>query len=101
MKIEGKTSPDDLFVLLYQDTSNITSCTSGMNQSEGTSPCDDVLLIPIDTTQLFQFIKISTPNYLQLCEVQIFAGKYYDQVVVSLLCLCFLRFNKNKNCTDI
>jgi len=76
MKIEGKTDPDDIFVLLYQDTSNITSCTAGMNKSEGTSPCDDVLLLPITNTRLFQFIKISVANFLQLCEVQIFAGKH-------------------------
>lgn len=60
--------------LLYQDGSSISNCT-GMYGTEGTSPCDDVLLIPINNTQLFQYIKISVANYLQLCEVQIFAGK--------------------------
>ena len=75
MKIEGRTRSEDTFVLLYQDTSTITACTEGMYGDEGTSPCDDVLLIPISNTILFQFIKISVANYLELCEVQIFAGK--------------------------
>ena len=78
MEIDGNTMSSDGFVLLYRDTSNITSCP--MYGMEGTSPCDDVLLIPIISTQLFQFIKISVANYLQLCEVQIFAGKRYSFV---------------------
>ena len=75
MKIEGRTRSADNFVLLYQDPSNITACTESMYGNEGTSPCDDVLLIPMSNTILFQFIKISVAHYLQLCEVQIFAGK--------------------------
>jgi len=74
MKIEGRTRSADNFVLLYQDPSNITACNESMYGTEGTSPCYDVLLIPISNTILFQFIKISVANYLQLCEVQIFAG---------------------------
>ena len=75
MQIEGKTKSADNLVLLYQDASNITACTESMYGDEGTSPCDDVLLIPMSNTTLFQFIKISVAHYLQLCEVQIFAGK--------------------------
>jgi len=71
--------------VLYQDKSNITACTKIVYGAEGRSPCDDALLIPISNTILFQFIKISVANYLQLCEVQIFAGKcqFYK-------CACFI-----------
>ena len=55
-----------------------------MYGTEGKSPCDDVLLLPIMNTQLFQYIKISTANYLQLCEVQIFAGKQNALCLFSL-----------------
>jgi len=75
MWIAGKTNLDGGFVLLYTDTSNITKCTSSMSGTNGTSPCDDVLVIPINNMHLLQFIKISVANYLQLCEVQVFAGK--------------------------
>ena len=75
MQIQGRTNTKDNFVLMYKDASNIAACNESMYGTEGTSPCDDVLLIPIRNTILFQFIKISVANYLQLCEVQIFAGK--------------------------
>jgi len=74
MWIDGKTNLQDNFEVLYQDGSSILDC-SGIYGTEGTSPCDDVLIIPISNTQLSQYIRIAVANYLQLCEVQIFAGK--------------------------
>ena len=67
--------------------SNTAACNESMYGTEGTSPCDDVLLIPINNTILFQFIKISVANYLQLCEVQIFAGKchFIDAPVLTVV----------------
>jgi len=86
MKIEGRTRSEDNFVLLYQDASKITACTNSMYGKEGTNPCDDVLLILISNTIQFKFIKISVANYLQLCEVQIFAGKcHFIDVLVILV----------------
>ena len=80
MRIDGKTNLQGNFELLYQDGSSISKCTSDMYRTEGTSPCDDVLVIPITSTQLFQYITISVADYLQLCEVQIFGGKQHAHV---------------------
>jgi len=84
MWIEGK-SADGNFMLLYRDTANITKCTSSMYGANDTSPCADVLLIPINNTHHLQFIKIYVANYLQLCEVQVFAGKGQYAIILWYL----------------
>ena len=72
MRITGANIPSVNEVELYQDDGTIESCPDyGL---EGTSPCDDVLLLPVTNTQLFRYVKISVPDYLNVCEVLVYAG---------------------------
>jgi len=79
MKITGKESSSGAKVLLYQDLTDITTCTSF--GTEGTHPCDDILLIPINNTQRFQLLEISVEDYLSLCEVLVYAGNTFHSYV--------------------
>ena len=74
MVIKGNISQDGNEIQLYRDPSGITSC-NGPYPLEGTSVCSDVITLAITNTQLVRFITISTTNYLNMCEVQVFAGK--------------------------
>jgi len=80
MVITGNISLNGSETQLYRDTSAITSC-EGLYQVGGTSVCSDVITLAITSTQLVRFVKISTTDYLNHCEVQIFAG---DQLYVFL-----------------
>jgi len=62
---------------LYQDPGNVTACGPSDFGHEGTSICDDVLVIPIDSTKLYRIVRIATPDQLILCEVEVFGGKQY------------------------
>ena len=73
--ISGIISPSLTRVELYRDVGTTTSCGPHNFGVVGTSICGDVLLIHIISTQQFQFVHLSTPSYLVLCEVEIFAGK--------------------------
>ena len=82
MRITGANTPSVDEVTLYQDDGTTESCsTYGL---EGTSPCDDVLLLPVTNTQLFRYVKISVPDYLNICEVMIYAGKLVNENAVLI-----------------
>jgi len=57
-------------------------CTIDNAQLTGTSVCDDVILIPVNSETEVQYVQISKrsnyDNFLTLCEVQVFAGKLND-----------------------
>jgi len=79
MKITGSNTPLVDEVTLYQDDGTIESCPDyGL---EGTSPCDDVLLLPVTNTQLFQYVMISVPDYLNFCEVLVYAGNIVRLII--------------------
>jgi len=59
-------------VLLHHDASTKKTCIS--YASQGSEICGDVIDIPVDNTSPFQYVKITTPDYLTLCEVEVFAG---------------------------
>jgi len=62
------------------------SCTSNNALLNGTSVCDDVILIPVNSGTDVQFVNISVYNsYLTLCEVQVFAGKHYNNLAGKYL----------------
>ena len=73
MVITGTISLNGSENQLYKDPSAISSC-EGPYIDEGTSICSDVITLAITGTQSVRFIKISTTNFLNLCEVQVFAG---------------------------
>ena len=79
MKITGKKVSSVNEVELYRDDGSTESCgpyaKDDTSVNIGTSPCDDILLIPVSNTQLFRYVKISVPDYLNLCEVLVYAGK--------------------------
>jgi len=66
---------DNLETQLYQDTSSITKCGNNDYIDVGTSVCSDIITISISSDRLLRYIQISTTDYLNLCEVQVFAGK--------------------------
>jgi len=59
-------------VILHQDALTKTKCIR--YESQGSDICGDVIDIPVNNTSPFQYVKITTPNYLTLCEVEVFAG---------------------------
>ena len=59
-------------VLLHEDTSTKKTCIS--YDSQGSAICGDVLDIPVNNMPPFQYVKITTPDYLTLCEVEVFTG---------------------------
>ena len=62
-------------------------CTRYNAQSNGTSVCDDVILIPVNSGTEVQFVQISVyNNFLTLCEVQVFAGNVIK--IISLVQQC-------------
>jgi len=76
------------------------SCTSDNAKLNGTSVCDDVILIPVNSGTEVQFVRISAyNNFLTLCEVQVFAGNAnipltftvcFTFTFTSYICICFL-----------
>jgi len=58
--------------LIYKDPSQKQTC-SWSYPLEGTDVCSDVISIPLNGPSV-QKIKISTDNFLTLCEVKVFGG---------------------------
>jgi len=55
------------------------NCTSDNARLFGSSVCDDVIQIPVNSGTDVQVVQISVyNNFLTLCEVQVFAGKLLD-----------------------
>ena len=77
MTIQGITPSNTVGFDITNYDSNGPSCTSDNAQLNGTSVCDDVILIPVNSGTEVQFVQISVNNFLTLCEVQVFAGKRY------------------------
>ena len=79
MMITGTNVSSVNEVELYRDDGSTESCgpyaKGDTSVNIGTSPCDDILLIPVSNTHLFRYVKISVPDYLNLCEVLVYAGK--------------------------
>ena len=78
MRITGANVSSVNEVELYRDDGSTESCgpyaKKDTSVNIGTSPCDDILLIPVFNTHLFRYVKISVPDYLNLCEVLVYAG---------------------------
>jgi len=72
MTITGREALSSVDVSLYKDDGDVTTCSDA--RSFGSSVCDDVLLIPINSATEMQYLTIAVNNILTLCEVQIFAG---------------------------
>jgi len=89
MSIQGFTQSGTVGFGIADYDSGGPSCTSDNAQLNGTSVCDDVILIPVNSGTEVQFVQISKrsnyDNFLTLCEVQVFAGKLNRDHVVSLV----------------
>jgi len=72
MVITGSISADGRGTELYRDSSNVADCTD-----KYTNPaypvCQDIITIPVSMDDV-RYVKISTTDYLTLCEVEVFAG---------------------------
>ena len=79
MRIEGYTEKNAVvFIIPYYDSYGPT-CTSDNAKLNGTSVCDDVILIAVNCGAEVQFVQIFVQyRFLTLCEVQVFAGKPND-----------------------
>ena len=97
MSVEGYNSETGSPERLYQDAGTETSCNSYTNV--GTSICADVIQIPINNTQQFQLVKISTSDYLTLCEVEIFAG-IIQMYNIHMVCINIYIFSKSTRITQ-
>jgi len=85
LTISSSTHQDGPYVELYHDNGPKTSCGLNDYNNTGTSICGDVLRIPFDNTHLSHFVKISTPSFLNLCEVEIFAGSVFNDYSFTLI----------------
>ena len=72
MAITGREALGSLDVPLYKDDGDATTCSDA--KSFGTSVCDDVILIPVNSATELQYLTIAVNNFLTICEVQVFAG---------------------------
>ena len=77
MSIQGFTQSGTAGFEINNFDSSGPSCTSDNAQLNGTSVCDDVIRIPVNSGTEVQLVQISVNNFLTLCEVQVFAGKRY------------------------
>jgi len=92
MVITGSISTDGKGTELHRDQSNVTDC-----DEKYTNPaypvCPNIIAISISSNQSWRYVKMSTKNYLMLCEVKAFAGKtcYIKLIsIVHLLCVGLL-----------
>ena len=83
MVINGSTSTDGSETELYRDKSNVENCT-GKYTNPAYTVCQDIIAIPISSDQSWRYVKISTTDYLMLCEVEVFAGK---PCYIKLICI--------------
>ena len=60
---------------LYKDSSSLTDCT--VYKTSGTDVCSDIITIELPGNYLVRYMKISTDDYLMLCEVEVFAGNNF------------------------
>jgi len=85
MHIQGLTRSHDVGFAINGYDAKGTSCTNDNARLNGSSVCDDVILIPINSMDDVQFVKISAnDNVLTLCEVQVFAGKPNNNLIVTV-----------------
>ena len=89
MTITGRKALGSVDVFFYKDIGNATTCSDA--NTFGTSVCDDVILIPVNSGTEVQYLTIVVNNILTLCEVQIFAGTIYKHVYVLNLALKQIR----------
>jgi len=76
MTILGAETAEDqtLPILLYQDTSNISTCVQRGHVKPGTSVCEDILTIPIENVSRSRYVYLSTKSCLKVYNVEVFAG---------------------------
>jgi len=85
MRIQGLTRSREVGFDINAFDADGTSCTNDNARLNGSSVCDDVILIAIKSMQEVQFVKISADdNVLTLCEVQVFAGKPYNILIFTV-----------------
>jgi len=69
-RAEDRTMP----ILLYHDSSTISTCVQRGHVNAGTSVCEDSLTIPIENVKRSRYIYLSTKSCLQNYNVEVFAG---------------------------
>jgi len=99
----GYTGEPRTYQELYRDDGNATYCS--YYWKEGTSICDDVLAIPVNGNTTYQTVGIETPNFLTLCEVEVFGGNrnyvfihVYTHIFINKIQMLIKIYRKIKNC---
>jgi len=77
MTILGAETAEDgtMPILLYQDSSTISTCVQRGHLNTGTSVCEDIVTIPIEYVKRSRYVYLSTKSCLQNYNVEVFAGK--------------------------
>jgi len=71
-RAEERTMP----IILYQDTSTISTCVQRGDVNPGTSVCEDIVTIPIENVKRLRYVYLSTKSCLKVYNVGVFAGTY-------------------------
>ena len=71
-RAEDRTVP----ILLYQDSSTISTCVQHGHVNSGTNVCEDIVAIPIENVKRSRYVYLSTRSCLKVYNVGVFAGTY-------------------------
>jgi len=69
-RAEERTLP----ILLYPDSSTVSTCVQRGHVNPGVSVCEDSLTIPIENVKRSRYVYLSTKSCLQNYNVEVFAG---------------------------
>ena len=85
MVISGSHNTNENGTELHRDQSNVEDCI-GIYTNPLFPVCQYIIAIPISSDQSWRYVKISTTDYLTLCEVEVFAGKHC-YMYIKLMCI--------------
>ena len=71
-RAEERTMP----IILYQDSSTVSTCVQRGHVNPGTSVCEDIVTIPIENVKRSRYVYLSTKSCLNVYNVGVFAGTY-------------------------
>jgi len=71
-RAEDGTTP----IILYQDTSTVSTCVQREHVNPGTSVCEDIVAISIENVKRSRYVYLSTKSCLKVYNVGVFAGTY-------------------------
>jgi len=98
MVINGSVDIGGDAIILYKDNTSLWECPE--YREYGDHVCDDVILVPVNSQQQVRYATVSA-RAVELCEVQIFAGKslyYYYYWKIDLYIRTYMCVVSTINC---